>query len=328
MQSDAKALDAVTVISKKATLNTSIDRKVYNVDQDIMSKSGTVSDLLKNIPSVEVDIEGQVSLRGSADVLILINGKPSPLMGKSRAEILQSIPANTIERIEVITNPSARYRPDGTSGIINIVLKKNVKRGWSGTVTANAGNKDRYNGNLSLSYNPGKINIFGSYSIRQDNRNRTNSIDRIYLDSSGKGTSYYNELNTSALRPVTHVFNGGIDYNLDKNNSIGVSGNYFYRTLTKHDVVNKYSYDEQSILYENYDRLRYDPEFERQTNLLAYYEHQFKKEDHQLRMEFNKSHSNEEEDNHYSNVYKLPPNTNNLRQYIDKAGRQGKPVNH
>ncbi|MDB5230599.1 MAG: TonB-dependent receptor, partial [Chitinophagaceae bacterium] len=121
-----KQLDNVTVSGKKSTLNTSIDRKVYNVDQDIMSKSGSVSDILKNIPSVEVDIEGQVSLRGSADVMILINGKPSPLMGKTRAEVLQQLPANSIERIEVITNPSARYRPDGTSGIINIVLKKNI----------------------------------------------------------------------------------------------------------------------------------------------------------------------------------------------------------
>lgn len=121
---DVKKLNEVVVASAKTTLNTSIDRKVYNVDQDIMSKSGTASDILKNIPSVEVDIDGQVSLRGSANVLILINGKISPLMGKSSAEVLQSLPANSIERIEVITNLSARFRPDGTSGIINIVLKK------------------------------------------------------------------------------------------------------------------------------------------------------------------------------------------------------------
>src|SRR6185503_2741213 len=136
----SRDMGEVTVTSRKSLLNTSIDRKVYNVTQDIMAQSGSVSDILKNIPSVEVDIEGQVSLRGSTDVMILINGRPSPLMGRTRAEVLQQLPANSIERIEVITNPSARFKPDGTSGIINIVLKKNIKAGWNGSIIANAGN--------------------------------------------------------------------------------------------------------------------------------------------------------------------------------------------
>ncbi len=105
----SKDMNEVTVTSRKSLLNTSIDRKIYNVTQDIMAQSGSASDILKNIPSVEVDIEGVVTLRGSADVMILINGRPSPLMGKSRAEVLQQLPASSIERIEVITNPSARY---------------------------------------------------------------------------------------------------------------------------------------------------------------------------------------------------------------------------
>ncbi|MBK8606593.1 MAG: TonB-dependent receptor [Chitinophagaceae bacterium] len=124
----SKSLSEVTVTGRKSLLNTSIDRKVYNVSQDIMAQSGVASDILKNIPSVEVDIDGAVNLRGSSDVMILINGRPSPLMGRSRAEVLQQLPANSIERIEVITNPSARFKPDGTSGIINIVLKKHKAR--------------------------------------------------------------------------------------------------------------------------------------------------------------------------------------------------------
>lgn len=305
MSNAAKQLNEIVVTSSKSTLNTSIDRKVYNVDQDIMSKSGAASDILKNIPSVEVDIDGNVLLRGSSDVMILINGKPSPLMGKTRAEVLQSLPANSIERIEVITNPSARYRPDGTSGIINIVLKKNIKRGWNGIVTANAGNKERYNGSVSLNYNPGKINLFGSYSLRQDSRLRTNTIDRIYLDSLGKVSSYYTEENVSKLRPLANIVNAGIDYTLNEHNSFGISSNYYCRKLIKHDVVNKFTYNNQNVLIENYDRLRYDPEFEKQINATAYYEHKFKKEDHQIRMELNLSNSNEVEDNHYWNVYKL-----------------------
>lgn len=306
MVNDLKKLNEVTVTGKKSVLNTSIDRKVYNVDQDIMSKSGSASDILKNIPSVEVDIEGQVSLRGSTDVMILINGKPSPLMGKTRAEVLQSLPANSIERIEVITNPSARYRPDGTSGIINIVLKKNSKLGWNGTVTANAGNKERYNGNVSLNYNPGKMNWFGSYNLRQDNRTRTNNINRTYFDSAGKESGYYNEWSTAKFRPVTNVLNMGVDINLNERNSFGISGDYFYRHLVRNDIQNKFTYNNQYILTSNYDRLRYDPEFEKQFSFAAFYEHKFSKEDHEIRVELNSSHSKEAEDNHYSDVYKQP----------------------
>ncbi len=318
LSSEAKKLNEVVVTSAKTALNTSIDRKVYNVDQDIMSRSGAASDILKNIPSVEVDIDGQVSLRGSSNVMILINGKLSPLMGKTRAEVLQSLPANTIERIEVITNPSARYRPDGTSGIINIVLKKNTKLGWNGTVTGNAGNMDRYNGTLSLNYNPGKINLFGSYSIKQDNRNRTNKINRTYFDSAGKASSYYNETGTSKQRPVSQVVNMGADFNLNEYNSFGISGNYFSRKQTKHDVLNKFTYDDQYIFTENYDRFRYDPEFEKQTNVTAFFEHKFKKEDHELRFEFNNAVSNEAEDNHYWNVYNLPARPTELDNTLIK----------
>ncbi len=303
---DSKKMNEVVVATTKTTLNTSIDRKVYNVDQDIMSSSGVASDILRNIPSVEVDIDGQVSLRGSANVLILINGKVSPLMGKSSAEVLQSLPANSIQRIEVITNPSARFRPDGTSGIINIVLKKNIKLGWNGTVTANAGNKDRYNGNIAANYNPGKINLFGSYSLRQDNRKRTNKIDRTYFDSTGKLSNYYNETNSSKLRPVTHFATLGMDYNFNARNSFGISGNYFYRKLTKNDVVSKFTYDDKNVLIDNYDRFRYDPEFEKQSNVTAFFLHKFKKEDHELNIEINNSKSKEVEDNHYWNVYYLP----------------------
>ncbi len=301
-----KKLNEVIVTSKKTTLNTSIDRKVYNVDQDILSKSGAASDILKNIPSVEVDIDGNVSLRGSANVMILINGKLSPLMGKTRAEVLQSLPANSIERIEVITNPSARYRPDGTSGIINIVLKKNIKQGFNGSITANAGNKDRYNGNLALSYNPGKLNVFGSYSLRQDSRNRKNKIDRTYFDSSGKADSYYYEPSTSGMRPLTHFASLGFDYSINERNSFGISGNYYYRKITRRDVQYKYTYDRQYNLIDNYDRFRLDPEWENQKNFAVFVEHKFKKEDHELRLEFNHSTSDEVEANSYWNVYYVP----------------------
>lgn len=302
----AKNMSEVTVSSRKSLLNTSIDRKVYNVTQDIMAQSGSASDILKNIPSVEVNIDGEVSLRGSTDVMILINGRPSPLMGRSRAEVLQQLPANSIERIEVITNPSARYKPEGTSGIINIVLKKNTKAGWNGSAVANVGNNDRYNAGISLNYKPGKLNIFGNYNIRRDRRIRLNTINRQYFDSSGKTDSYYLEDGKSPARPLSHILTLGTDYTIDNHNTIGVSGNYHYRDQVKHDVVNKYYYDENYVLTSQYDRLRYDPEFEKEKDATAYWQHNFPKEDHELRVQLNVSGSDEVENNHYSNVYYYP----------------------
>jgi outer membrane receptor protein involved in Fe transport len=316
----SKDIGEVTVTSRKSLLNTSIDRKVYDVAQDIMAQSGVASDILKNIPSVEVDIDGQVSLRGSTDVMILINGRPSPLMGRSRAEVLQQLPANSIERIEVITNPSARYKPDGTSGIINIVLKKNTKGGWNGSLVANAGNNDRYNGGVTLNYKPGKLNIFGNYNIRRDKRVRLSTIDREYLDATGNTASYYTEDWKSPARPLSHMVTSGTDYEFNAHNSAGISGNYHYRDQVKHDVLQKFYYDGNHLLTLNYNRLRYDPEFEKEKDATAYWQHNFSKEDHELRVELNLSASDEVEDNHYTNVYYFPPLPSTFDNTLIKQG--------
>ena len=299
-------MNEVVVVAKKSLLNTSIDRKVYSVSQDIMAQSGTASDVLKNIPSVEVDIDGNVSLRGSTAVMILINGRPSPLMGKTRAEVLQQFPANSIERIEVITNPSARYKPDGTSGIINIVLKKNIKAGWNGSAIVNAGNKSRCNGSAGINYKPGKLNVFGNYSLRQDSRIRSNYTNREYLDSTGKISDYYTEDNRSPARPLSHLATLGADYQLNSHNSFGISANYQQRKQVKNDIVKKYFYDKNYLPTQSYNRLRYDPEYENETDATVYWQHNFVEEDHELRIEFNASGSDEQEDNHYSNVYYFP----------------------
>lgn len=303
-----KELGEVTVTSKKSMLAASVDRKVYAVDQDIMSKSGSVSDILKNIPSVEVDIEGNVSLRGTGEVMILINGRPSPLMGKNQAEALQQIPANSIERIEVITNPSARFRPDGTSGIINIVLKKNTKKGFNGIFTGNIGSRQRSNSSLNLSYQKGKLNSFASYSIRQDERNRFNTVSRTYLDSSGLITSYYEESGKLKARPFSHLIRGGMDYTLDAHNSIGLSGNYLPSSLTRNDLVKRYYRDNNKILTSQFDRTRHAPATEDETDVTLYWQHDFKKEGQELRMEAVASTQGEDEKNYYTDIYHYPLN--------------------
>jgi len=313
-------LDEVTVTSNKIMLSNSIDRKTYNVQQDILSKTGSASDLLQNIPSVQVDIDGNVSLRGSGNVLILINGKTSPLMGKTRAEVLQQMPASSIEKIEVITNPSAKYKPDGTAGIINIVLKKDSERGLNSAITGNIGNQGRYNGNINLNYNPGSINIFGRYSIRKDNRISYSYDRRTLFDPITGEPNYNNDTSNSNSRPLSHGVMAGIDYNYDESKSFGLSGNYYYRGFIRNDAANKKYLNSSKIITEEYNRLRYDDEYERESVIVAYAEHNFPREDHKIRFDFNWSKSPEVEDNHYSNVYKIPSSSTTYDNTLIKQG--------
>lgn len=311
------SLDEVIITAQKALFTNSIDRKVYNVGQDIMSKSGSTSELLQSIPSVEVDIEGNVSLRGSPSVLILINGKSSPLMAKSSATVLQQMPASSIERIELITNPSAKYKPDGTSGIINIVLKKSTTLGTNGSVAANIGNDNRYNGNVRLNYDPGDLNLFGSYSLRSDNRNRTNIDTRIQSDGLGGITNYRDDL-LSYSRPLSHMVALGADYSIDQYTSAGISGNYFHNGFTRTENSSKVQRSLSGTSIQQFGRNAVDYEYEREYGFKLFAEHKFQKKGHLLRVEFNGSNSPEKEDYHFTNVYTVPPAPNQYDNNLNK----------
>jgi outer membrane receptor protein involved in Fe transport len=296
----------IVVTGEKPIYNNFIDRKIYNVEKDLMSQSGSASDLLQNVPSVSVDIDGNVSLRGSENVLMLLNGRPSPLLGKNRADFLQNLPANSIQRIEVITNPSAKYKPDGTSGIINIVLKKNRDAGLSGSVTANGGLSNRYNGNFGINYNPGLFNLYGSYGIRKDSRNRFSYDDRKYLDQLSALNSYYKEDLKSLARPFANIASLAIDYDLNNNNQLGIAGDYFRRDFTRNDKSTTEYLNDQSQITSAFLRSRHDIEYEIENSLTAYFDHSFGKEDHKLHLEYNLSDQPEQEDNHYTNTYQIP----------------------
>ncbi len=156
----------VEVVAQKDIVTYQIDKRIYNVDKDLNVSGGSAVDVLSNVPSVQVDLDGNVSLRGSGNVTILIDGKPSALLGFDRTAVLEQIPADNIERIEVITNPSAKFDPDGVSGIINIVTKKNLLLGWGSIVNLNAGTADKYNGSLNVNLRTEKINSALGYSYR------------------------------------------------------------------------------------------------------------------------------------------------------------------
>jgi outer membrane receptor for ferrienterochelin and colicin len=156
------AVEGVTVTSDSTAMRTSIDRRSYSVANDLTAKTGSIADALRNIPSVEVDVQGNVSLRGDPNVTIMIDGKPSSMFnGDGKADALQQMPADQIDRVEVMTNPSAAYRPDGTAGIINLITKKNRKPGATGSFKLNVGPDGRYNTGVTGNYVKGKLTLSG-----------------------------------------------------------------------------------------------------------------------------------------------------------------------
>jgi hypothetical protein len=166
LELDLETLDAIEVIAEKTTVEIRLDKKIYNVGKDLTVSGGTVSDVLDNVPSVSVDGEGNVALRGNNNVRILINGKPSGLVGLDSTEALRQLPAEAIEKVEVITSPSARYEAEGTAGILNIILRRSKFLGLNGVITANAGYPKSAGVSGNINYRTGNVNIFNTLSYR------------------------------------------------------------------------------------------------------------------------------------------------------------------
>ncbi|OCX51243.1 hypothetical protein BEL04_18835 [Mucilaginibacter sp. PPCGB 2223] len=223
-------LSEVSVRSKKSSIQLGIDRKVFSVDQSLVSEGGSATDLLANVPSVQVDVDGNVNLRGSSNVRILIDGKPSLIAGGSVSDILQSIPASSIETIELITNPSSKYDPEGQSGIINIVLKKNKSLGFTGTASASIGTLNAFNSNVSLAYQHKKVNIYGNYSHRQNNRS-ANGYSYRTRDALQPDTipQKYNQNSLNTGSNTGNQIKAGIDYNLAQKTTVSFSSNINFR---------------------------------------------------------------------------------------------------
>jgi Outer membrane receptor proteins, mostly Fe transport len=251
MDENSEQLAEVVVSGRRPVFVPKLDKKVFNVGQDIMSSSGSVGDLMQNIPSVEVDMDGGVSLRGNSNVTILINGKPSTMMSsKVRSNTLQQLPASTIDRIEIITNPSAQYKPDGSGGIINIVTKKDVKAGFNSSVTVNTGSHDRYNAGINMNYTVGKVNVFGGYAFRQDR------YDRSTYDIRQSTTNYIDQTTLGVGRPVSHLFRLGAGINLSAKDYIEVNGSYNHRKFLRNENIESVTEDLNHSQTDYYHRHR------------------------------------------------------------------------
>ena len=221
---DAAMLSEVTVEAARQLMEVGLDRRVFNVEQELTAVGGSALELMENIPSIAVDFDGNVSLRGSTNVTVLIDGRPSTLTGLTVSEALEQISAETIERVEVVTNPSARFDPSGTSGIINVVLKEQRQAGYNGMVSLNAGSAGRYSGSLNLNYQVNGWNFFTNYSLRlSDMESFGNSQRQTFV---GEVSNFMDQDSYGNNGMNSHNIQAGIDYRFNQHNVLTFSSRY------------------------------------------------------------------------------------------------------
>lgn len=249
---DAAGLDEVVIRAETTEVQVRLDKKIYNIGKDLTSGGASVSDVLSNVPSVTVDVEGAISLRGNENVKILINGKPSAMAGFGSTDALRQLPADAIDRVEVITSPSARYDAEGTAGILNIILKKQKTLGINGSITTNIGVPLNSSATGNINLRTDKFNIFNTTGINYRNAPGKANFDnryfqRTFLDDNGDIITVDPEFDRITedreYERLRHGFNTnlGIEYFLTEKSSLTASA--FYRlgdnnTLTTNNMEN------------------------------------------------------------------------------------------
>lgn len=284
---DATQLEGVELRAEASTVEIKLDKRVYNVGQDMMVKGGTVSDVLDNVPSVSVDVEGNVSLRGNENVRILIDGRPSNAINVTDA--LRLIPADAIDKVEVITNPSARYDAEGSGGILNIILKKGKNQGLNGVVTGTVGDPRNYGLTGNINFKSENFNVFATLGYSDRNSPGNSITDSEYFDEEGNTTNFINERRTN--NRLREAYNGsfGAEWFLDKTTSWTNTVSYRRDDGSNPDEVLFYDYDADfnfiGVRRRFNDQTNKGENIEYSSNLIK----KFKKDGHQLTVDFSTS---------------------------------------
>jgi outer membrane receptor protein involved in Fe transport len=315
MEQDASVLQDVTVTGSKPLIQMGIDRKIFNVEKSITSAGGTAVDVMRNVPSINVDIDGNVSLRNSAPQ-IFVDGRPTTLS-------LDQIPADAIQSVEIITNPSAKYDASGgQSGILNIVLKKNRKAGYNGSVRAGIDSRGRFNGGGDINVRQGKVNVFANGMYNQRKSKGWGETDRLNLDV---------EPNLRTLQSSNSVFNGafafgrfGIDYFIDNRNTITLSQSIVNGNF-KGDNRNTFILDTAALFETSYRNTYGDNNFRNYGSQLSF-KHLFAKAGKELTADvnFNQSKNTNNSDIYFrsfNDMAQQDPKSPEMLQTINGGGK-------
>ena len=296
----AEILGEVEIVEQVNDVEYKLDKKVVRVNQDIVSAGATAVEVLENIPSVSTDIDGNVSLRGSESFLVLIDGRPSPLSG---SEALQQIPASSIETIEIITNPSAKYAADGVGGIINIIMKKDKRKGYNGQFSVNYGSFNSWGVDALFNFRLEKINFFvgGQFGMR-NNKGEGKSTRETYLN---KDTTLFLKTNSeNKMNGFNGNIRAGFDWYVTDNDIITISGKYnqYKRARNADQFNNNYFTDFQELKFnENFykNETKFDLHGGYYSGDINYFK-KFKKAGHELQTYFNFASDFDDENNEYS----------------------------
>ncbi|MFZ0488823.1 MAG: TonB-dependent receptor [Salegentibacter sp.] len=285
LEPDVAMLDGVTVVSERSTIEQRVDRKIINVGKDLTTAGATASEIMVNLPSITVDQDGNISMRGNDNVRILVDGKPTNIPA---AQLLKQIPSTSIKKIELITNPSAKYNPEGMSGIINIVLHKNTQNGFNGNLDGGVTFTDNVQGNGSLNMNY-RRNKFNFYANLGGTLGKSGGQEGQITNLSTDGTEYLDFVfdNTNYLYKV------GVDYYLDDNNTLSFYTNQNHSDL---DILGDfnviYPEDDQEDIFQHslINNLHHSATYNFD------YKHDFAKEGHNIELEADYNHVDADED--------------------------------
>ena len=302
----AESLNEVELVGERTEVEIRLDKRIYNVGKDITVRGGSVADVLDNVPSVSVDVEGNVALRGNQNVRILINGKPSGLVGLSGPQGLRSLPAESIEKVEVVTSPSARYEASGTAGILNVILKKEELEGFNGSFILNGGAPTTYGGNATLNWRTKKLNIFSTTSLRDYESRGGGDFESENFNP----VRFVNEDRDYQRNRKSIFFNLGAEYYFNDDTSLTISG--FVRTSdnesnnnTKIDNLNA-----AGVVVDQFGRYQFEEEIDNSQQFTTNFTKKFDDKGHELVIEFQTESSEEDESD-------LAENTSTFNQESD-----------
>ena len=277
--SSVESLEGVDVVGQSAEVEIRLDKRVYNVGKNNLIRGGTMSDVLENVPSVSVDIDGNIELRGNNNVRILVDGKPSGLVGLGGIDALTRLPAESIEKVEVITSPSARYQAEGATGIINIILAKRFLKGLNGVFNLSAGKNESYSGSANLNYRKGKFNFFTN-SGYSDRTNKGKAVqDNVYKTPLESVERYVEERLFNRIRKGFNI-NVGLDFQMSEKSSLTMSYLTNERDGDDKTTNEQSQYQTDGVLVTN----RYENEIDQEDSnqFSVDFEHQFNKQGHKL----------------------------------------------
>ena len=290
----ATTLSTVQVTAGREAVVTEPDRNAY-VAKDIAPGAANASELLENVPSVQVDADGKVSLRGNENVVIQVNGRPTPMRGPQLAAFLKTLSANVIDRIEVVPNPSAKYDPEGMAGIINIALKQNVDLVLSGSTNTSVSTRDRYNASGNIGYQSGPLTSFVSVGVVSDERNALGVNDRQRYDASNAllSTTAQSILLTPSQKGQN--FNATVDYKLNKRDVLSNALMLSHRTSGERSVTTESLLDGSGATLDQYFRPRQNDSKGIMVDYDVALKRTFKPREHELSTEFRFNRSHDED---------------------------------